>query len=234
MAKGELSVPGQVAGARTAAEVFRGWVIDQRLVCSLLPTAFEDPSGWGILLADAAHHIANALAESHGADRGEVLGRIHAAFNAEMARPTDTHSGRFVGVRPLSGDEQAVADQAAGFLAASMGPGGRAALERMPALWLAVAAFGMGAVRSLSLPAGLAEVRTVAVALDVYTQVGMSAADAGQLARHVGEQGEAPPIKAMVGEGERAASAWRSAGGDPPPVLGTYLTQMQQMAASRG
>lgn len=71
----ELPVPDEADDAAAAHEVVRGWLIDNRLVCSLFPSAFDDPAIWGVLLADVAHHIANALAESEGADRGRCLGR---------------------------------------------------------------------------------------------------------------------------------------------------------------
>jgi hypothetical protein len=65
-------------------------------VCGLFPSAFEDPAAWGVLLADIAHHIANALAESEGTDRAAVLAAIRRAFEVETRTPTDEHTGRFM------------------------------------------------------------------------------------------------------------------------------------------
>jgi len=96
MAINERAIPPEAADAQEAQEVFRGWLIDNRLVCTLLPSAFEDPGVWGVLLADAANHIANALAESQGADRAAVLASIARAFDVEMRSPTDEHTGGFV------------------------------------------------------------------------------------------------------------------------------------------
>jgi hypothetical protein len=79
----ELPVPDEAGDAGEAHELVRGWLIDNRLVCGLSPSAFEDPAAWGVLLADVAHHIANALAESEGADRAAVLGAIRRAFEVE-------------------------------------------------------------------------------------------------------------------------------------------------------
>jgi hypothetical protein len=92
----ELPVPDEADDAGEAHELVRGWLIDNRLVCSLFPSAFEDPAVWGVLLADIAHHIANALAEVEGADRAAVLGAIGRAWETEMRSPTDEHTGRFV------------------------------------------------------------------------------------------------------------------------------------------
>lgn len=81
MAIRPLSVPPEVNNAGEAFELVRGWLIDNHLVCSLFPSAFENHAIWGVLLADIAHHIANALAESEGADRDAVLKTIAKAFN---------------------------------------------------------------------------------------------------------------------------------------------------------
>lgn len=40
----ELPVPDDTHDAEEAIELIRGWLIDKRLICSLLPTAFEDPA----------------------------------------------------------------------------------------------------------------------------------------------------------------------------------------------
>lgn len=97
MAIHERPIPPEASDADEAHEVFRGWLIDKRFVCTLVPTAFKDPAVWGVLLADAAHHIANALAESENADRTAVLASITRAFDVEMRSPTDEHTGQFLG-----------------------------------------------------------------------------------------------------------------------------------------
>jgi hypothetical protein len=92
----QLSFPPEAEAAQEAVELFRGWLIDRRLVCSLLPTAFDQPLAWGILLADAAHHVANALAERYGVNREQVLSEISKAFAREINEPTDAHFGEFI------------------------------------------------------------------------------------------------------------------------------------------
>jgi hypothetical protein len=92
----ELPIPDEVSHAGTAHELMRGWLIDNRLVCSLFPSAFDDPAVWGVLLADIANHVANALSECEGADRATVLAAIRRAFEVEMGSPTDEHTGQFV------------------------------------------------------------------------------------------------------------------------------------------
>jgi hypothetical protein len=57
----------------------------------VLPTAFDTPKGWGVLLADAAHQIADVIAAARGVDRKQVLQEIEAAFFAEIEEPTEAH-----------------------------------------------------------------------------------------------------------------------------------------------
>src|SRR5436309_842887 len=97
----ELPIPDEANHANAAHELMRGWLIDNRLVCSLFPSAFEDPAVWGVLLADIANHIANALEECEGANRAAVLAVIRRAFEVEMQSPTDGHTGQFVDPKQL-------------------------------------------------------------------------------------------------------------------------------------
>ncbi|OWK40607.1 hypothetical protein FRUB_05526 [Fimbriiglobus ruber] len=56
---------------------------------------FDDPDVWGILLADAAQHLAHATEELTGVDAAETLKKIAAAFDREMEAPSDEHTGEF-------------------------------------------------------------------------------------------------------------------------------------------
>jgi len=92
----ELPVPPEAEIAKEAHELFRGWIVNRRLECVLWPTAFEDHATWGVLLADAAHHIADALAEDQGVNAERVLREIADAFNQQMSESTRGHHGKFV------------------------------------------------------------------------------------------------------------------------------------------
>ncbi|MBI1914699.1 MAG: DUF5076 domain-containing protein [Planctomycetes bacterium] len=92
----ELPVPPEAEIAKDASELFRGWIVNRRLECVLWPAAFEDHATWGVLLADAAHHIADALAEEQGADREQILRDIAGAFTQQMHESTRGHRGKFV------------------------------------------------------------------------------------------------------------------------------------------
>jgi hypothetical protein len=92
----DLPIPPDAESATQAVEVLRAWIIDGPLQCSLLPTVWkDDPATWGLVLADAVHHIANALEEECGLERSYVIQEIKRMFNAELDRPTDDHGGGF-------------------------------------------------------------------------------------------------------------------------------------------
>jgi len=59
-----------------------------------MPTAWEEPGSWGIVLADVARHVASALQQS-GKDPLDTLERIRRTFEAEMDTPTDKPRGFF-------------------------------------------------------------------------------------------------------------------------------------------
>lgn len=92
----ELTVPPVAANSDDSREILRAWVGDNSLHCSLLPTAWDDPSAWGLVLADVAKHVANALHEERGVSVEETLDSIRCMFNAEMLNPTDEGEGDFV------------------------------------------------------------------------------------------------------------------------------------------
>jgi Domain of unknown function (DUF5076) len=93
----ELPIPPDASQADQAIEVFRGWVIDGPLQCSLFPTIWKDsPGTWGVLLADAAHHIANAIGEATGAVPETILSEIKRVLISELKSPSDEHEGVFM------------------------------------------------------------------------------------------------------------------------------------------
>jgi hypothetical protein len=87
----ELPTPPDAAADADAeaTELLRAWIIDQALQCTLRTGAFEDPSTWGVLLADVVRNVAAACAEHEGRDRAETVRLIRAAFDAEMNAPAE-------------------------------------------------------------------------------------------------------------------------------------------------
>ena len=95
----ELPVPPNVLSDRNACELIRAWVAQGGLVCSLNPTAWpkdQAPIAWGILLSDVARHVGDALHQSFGIEKAEVLARIRGVFDAELDRPSADAMGKFV------------------------------------------------------------------------------------------------------------------------------------------
>jgi hypothetical protein len=91
----ELIVPPAAQSGRAAVELLRAWVVDGSLHCTLAPEVWDEPANWGIMLADVARHVANALAERESVDPQPILASIAELFNAELTSPTDEPSGYF-------------------------------------------------------------------------------------------------------------------------------------------
>jgi hypothetical protein len=92
----DLLVPDEVLRDRKAVEVLRAWVANEGLVCALRPTAWPESSSWGIVLADAARHVANARRDEVGEDPEVTIAKIREVFNLELGGPADGVSGEFV------------------------------------------------------------------------------------------------------------------------------------------
>ena len=90
----QLLIPEAATKDPRSAEVLRVWVVSGQQHVSIRVGAWDDPAGWGLLLADLARHIAKSYQQSKGLDRSRTLQRIKAGFDAELASPTDDPSGR--------------------------------------------------------------------------------------------------------------------------------------------
>ena len=97
MTKRELPIPPDADDAEQAIEVARGWIVDNRLQCSLFPTLWQDtPEVWGILLADFMSHIAQALALETDMTEDELRRIIATRLIEEINAPSAEHEGDFV------------------------------------------------------------------------------------------------------------------------------------------
>lgn len=95
--KRELPIPPDAEQASQAIEVARGWIVDQRLQCSLLPTIWrETPEVWGILLADFLSHIAQALARETDLSEEQLRQIISKRLIDEITAPSAVHEGDFL------------------------------------------------------------------------------------------------------------------------------------------
>jgi hypothetical protein len=91
----QLAVPDGLQAASSGAEVLRAWIVDGGLVVVLKPTIWPDGREWGILLADVAQHVGDALAREYGKDASKTVNRIKITFNTELAAPTSEREGSF-------------------------------------------------------------------------------------------------------------------------------------------
>ena len=82
-------------------EMVRGWIAEGGLHCVLNVGHWHENSdiderqAWGIMLADMARHIANAMQEMADMDPQSSLQIIVNAFQSELSKPSSEHSGEF-------------------------------------------------------------------------------------------------------------------------------------------
>ena len=89
----ELTIPPAVEEDPSAFEILRVWGAKGEQHVSIFWDLWDDPSTWGIMLADLAGHVANALHQERGLDRNDVLAQIRLMFNKEVQDPTDNPTG---------------------------------------------------------------------------------------------------------------------------------------------
>jgi Domain of unknown function (DUF5076) len=98
---GQLPIPGLAISDAKSVELIRVWIAGQGLQSSLRIGAWEhtptidERKAWGIVLADAVKHIADALTRQNK-DKVETVAKIRASFLAELDRPTSPAAGEFV------------------------------------------------------------------------------------------------------------------------------------------
>jgi len=94
---GALDIPDPALSDPKATEIARIWAAHGGQHVTLRVGLWKDPGSWGIVLADLAHHVANAYVQESGMEHAHVVSRIVELMRAELDRPTDTPIGQ---VRP--------------------------------------------------------------------------------------------------------------------------------------
>lgn len=89
----QLLIPEAAKKDRNSLEVLRVWIAGEKQHVSIRVGVWDDPAGWGLLLADLARHIASSYEQSKGRDRLLTLKRIKAGLDAELISPTDDPTG---------------------------------------------------------------------------------------------------------------------------------------------
>ncbi len=97
----ELVIPPEAQTDDDSWELLRAWVANKGLHCSLKVGVYEAegiPEGkaWGMILADAARHIADALASLGLRESEAALQELRRNFEAELDKPTSNRSGNLV------------------------------------------------------------------------------------------------------------------------------------------
>lgn len=97
-----MPIPEAALRDPKSREMIRAWVAEEALWCSINIGTWdgvkdvEEPTAWGILLADVARHVANALEELKGSDKQRTISDIREAIMLELSDPTSGHRGDFV------------------------------------------------------------------------------------------------------------------------------------------
>lgn len=82
-----------------AFEIVRVWGAHGKEHVSLFWDLWVDPAAWGIMLADLAGHVANALHQERGLDRVATLRKIRSMFNEELDDPKGDPQGKVQNTR---------------------------------------------------------------------------------------------------------------------------------------
>lgn len=95
-----LNVPLAAQRDENSVQMLSAWVAEKGLHCSLKIGMWEESgrvesSAWGILLADAVRHIANALQEQYGHAAPDTIASILEAMHDELGEPTSPVKGAF-------------------------------------------------------------------------------------------------------------------------------------------
>lgn len=89
MNNNHLQIPDAAIRDPESLEILRVWIANADQHVSLRGGVWQDPAAWGLMLADIARHVASSYREDMGFDRYQALKRIKAAFDIELASPTE-------------------------------------------------------------------------------------------------------------------------------------------------
>jgi hypothetical protein len=95
-----LGIPPAAVRDANALELARVWIAEQGLHCSLRVGLYaadgvaRETAAWGIILADLAGHVADALSAEGLGSRADLLDALVERFNDEAAEPSSERTGR--------------------------------------------------------------------------------------------------------------------------------------------
>lgn len=82
--KNQLEIPDGVSSDPKAFELVRAWVAQGDLHVSLEMGGWDDPTAWGVVLADLVRHVARFYAEQKRLNPEQTIGRVRDAMDAEL------------------------------------------------------------------------------------------------------------------------------------------------------
>ena len=83
-AKNQLTIPPAAADDPKAFELVRAWVAQGDLHVSLQMGGWDDPTAWGVVLADLVRHVARFYAEQKHLPPEQTITRVRGAMDAEL------------------------------------------------------------------------------------------------------------------------------------------------------
>ncbi len=95
-AKNQLVIPPGAADDPKAFELVRAWVAQGDLHVSLQMGGWDDPTAWGVVLADLVRHVARFYEEQKHLRPEQTIARVRDAMDAEL----DGEDGGVAGWRP--------------------------------------------------------------------------------------------------------------------------------------
>lgn len=95
-------IPEAALRDEDAVEMLRVWIAERGLHCSIKVGMYRETmniseeKAWGVILADIAKHVANALESGWSSSSAESLQKIQDSFIKELGRSTSDAKGDFV------------------------------------------------------------------------------------------------------------------------------------------
>lgn len=83
-AKHQLAIPPGAAADAKAFELVRAWVAQGDLHVSLQMGGWDDPTAWGVVLADLVRHVARFYQEQKRLNPEQTIARVRDAMDAEL------------------------------------------------------------------------------------------------------------------------------------------------------
>lgn len=95
-----LAIPPTAQRDEDSIQMISGWIAERGLHCSLNVGMWwgqgqNEPTAWGIMLADIIRHVANALQDENGSDPTETALQIVESLWVEFKDPTSDAQGGF-------------------------------------------------------------------------------------------------------------------------------------------